>query len=301
MTTLQHNEERSNEREMVRYLLGQMAEEERTHFEARYFADDEMFEELRQVKAELFDAHPRGHLPTDERAQLEQQYATPAGREQLAFAHALRQALHESATPRRAWWQFDWQLDWRWGLMAAALLLVSLGSLGWLWFENRRLHSELARVQTEQAESARRAAALQQELAQLRAQPTPVITPPAPRPSVAPQLKPAALPALVLLPIGRANGVTEVRVPAGAQRLPLQLTLNFDPGAQPCTADLRVTNGAAFNHTASLRAHDTGAGLIVTWIINTAALNTAEYEVTLTGKDTSQQAHQATYRFRVTR
>ncbi|MBI1763972.1 MAG: hypothetical protein HYR56_21310 [Acidobacteria bacterium] len=298
------------ERTIINYLLGGLTEEEEACFEDSYFNDDAQFEQLRGVKQELVDAYVRGHLDVPTRERFERHFlGSAAGRQQVAFAQALRQNLNAraaadtvTARPWLAGWRERWS-SYNWLLAAAATALVLISALGWFYRENRRLRQELAQVQNTQAESARQMAALQQALAQVQAQPTatPAVTPPTPGPKASTQPKPVAIPALVLLPFGRSNDVPEVRVPAAAPRLPIQLTLNFDPGATACTAVLRGLNGAVVARHSKLRARKSGDALAVIWTLAAAALPPGEYEVTLTGQAAGQQLKQSGYRFRVVR
>jgi anti-sigma factor RsiW len=293
------NEERV-EQELHNYLLGRLPEAARVRLETRYFADDELFE--------------RGWLGAAERAYFERHWlASPAAREQLAFARALHEKLNEPpATPQPAIMtaapalsrREKWLGFWSPRTVAWATALLLLAGCGWLFFENLRLRRTLGELRAQQSEDARRAEQLQAELVALRAAATPtpqLIEPPTPARTRRPQLTHPTLPALALLPSVRSDSLPEVSLPADAHRLPLHFTLNFDPGARPCTAVLRRAQGPVIARQSGLRARPTGGGLGVTWLIVTTRLKSGEYEATLTGPAANGQAKQPTYRFRVLR
>lgn len=78
----------------VRYLLGELTEEEEKTFENRYFANDQVFEELQIAEGEVIDAYVSERLPTQARLHLEQQLdKSPRLRERLAFARTFAGAI----------------------------------------------------------------------------------------------------------------------------------------------------------------------------------------------------------------
>jgi len=78
----------------VRYLLGELSEEEEKSFENRYFADDQAFEELQIAEGEVIDAYVSERLPAQARLHLEQQLAkSPRLRARVAFARTFGGAI----------------------------------------------------------------------------------------------------------------------------------------------------------------------------------------------------------------
>jgi hypothetical protein len=78
------------EERAIRYLLGRMSEHEENEFEAQYFADDNLFEEMVGLENELIDSYVRGELSEPDRRQFEQGYLTStARRKNLQFAEVL--------------------------------------------------------------------------------------------------------------------------------------------------------------------------------------------------------------------
>jgi anti-sigma factor RsiW len=93
------NQARGEERAMIQYWLGELSPEAERRLEERYFADDDLFEQLLAVREELFDAYARGELSEAERARFEQHLLhSPENREELEFARRFAGALdHEIA------------------------------------------------------------------------------------------------------------------------------------------------------------------------------------------------------------
>lgn len=87
-----------NEYEIRRFLLGEMAEDERTVFEACFLADQDRFESVKVVEDELIEAYVRGQLAAGERENFEKAFLTTAKRrERVAFTRAM---LENLATPK---------------------------------------------------------------------------------------------------------------------------------------------------------------------------------------------------------
>src|SRR5262245_52997221 len=79
-----------DDRNLVAYLLGALPPEEEAGLEERYLCDQELFDRLRAVEAELIDDYWRGALTPEARGRFESHYlATPPQRERAALGQAL--------------------------------------------------------------------------------------------------------------------------------------------------------------------------------------------------------------------
>src|SRR5258707_15476724 len=76
-----------------RYLLDACSEDEKARVEEQLFADDEVFERLRQLEEDLIDRHLEGRLAGAERERFETAYAVPARRQRVMFSQALKELL----------------------------------------------------------------------------------------------------------------------------------------------------------------------------------------------------------------
>jgi anti-sigma factor RsiW len=159
----------------VRYLLGELSEEEAEIIEKGYFADDQAFEGLQIAEAEVIDAYVRGELSADARMHLEKRLAkSPRLSERVAFARTFAKSLstmplgtmpavHPSpkvyASPQSSWWRglFKDSYDRRPALtlaLAACIALFLLGGVAVI-VQSMRLRNESNRLEAERAAIAR--------------------------------------------------------------------------------------------------------------------------------------------------
>lgn len=95
---------------MRRYLLGELPEDQQAELEARYFADDELFELLLATEDDLLDRYARGEFSEHERKRLERHFLqSQARRKRLMFTEALLKHLATLAADvrreRTSWWR----------------------------------------------------------------------------------------------------------------------------------------------------------------------------------------------------
>jgi hypothetical protein len=156
-----------------RYLLGDIAEQDRELIEVRLLTDPQYFNQLVRVEEELTDRYVRRDLSRHEREMFENHFMNaPERREDVAFAQALHRYVSSEAIEKpvaggpRAWTVFLTDLSPRWRMarnaaLACAALLMTV-AVAWLLMETARLQRRLAEVVAERAESRR----LEQELTQ---------------------------------------------------------------------------------------------------------------------------------------
>jgi hypothetical protein len=167
---------------MHRYLLGDLPESEVRRLEVALLADDERFEQMREVENRLVDGYVRGRLGREDRERFERQYlASLAHRRRVAIARNLiEQADGSKATavttrPKASWWaRLSEKLGvplvpWQFGLAAVAVLLLAAGSLG-LLLDRTRLRHELATLKAESEAKQSREQALAEQMAAAQSQ-----------------------------------------------------------------------------------------------------------------------------------
>jgi hypothetical protein len=95
---------------IAEYLLGGLNERQQEELEARYFADDALFEQLLAVEVELLDRYACEQLTAAARARFEEHFLkSPARCARLGFSKAL--LCHLGALPaaarrqRLSWWR----------------------------------------------------------------------------------------------------------------------------------------------------------------------------------------------------
>ena len=165
-------EQKETKRTMMRYLLGQMPEDERSNFEERYQNDNDLFFELAELENDLIDLHAMGTLPESERAQMESFLADPDRQKRLAFAKALvrypnigPESARPGVTETRGWWP-SWHGLAVKTILASAAIAVLAGFL-WLLVTDRNLRRELEDLRNQQSSAATREHSLQQQIDKL--------------------------------------------------------------------------------------------------------------------------------------
>jgi hypothetical protein len=171
-----------SEKLMIRYLLGDVPEDEQIRIEERFFTDDEYFEQLLALEDDLIDDYVNGELTDREREQFEEYFlASPTRRQRVEFAKTFMRAaslpaLAEIAMPGEArpepvpWWRtvmVFWRaqsLPRRFAL--AASVVLALGGL-WLIVDTMRLRNQVEQLQPERVKSQRREQELLQHIARL--------------------------------------------------------------------------------------------------------------------------------------
>lgn len=150
----------------VRYLLGELSEEEVQSFEKSYFADDRVFEDVQITEAEVIDAYVANELSGPSREFFERRLAaSPRLRERVAFAStfaesaAARNLSHEETVSRGVgedpWWRKLIPLPLAgartpaWAL--AASMIVILGVIAVI-VQSVRLRNESQRLAAERTE-----------------------------------------------------------------------------------------------------------------------------------------------------
>lgn len=174
----------TEDRLLIRYLLGDLNEGERDRVEERYQVDDEFYLRLRVAEEELMDSYAAGELSGGERQRFEQAYLTQPSRRRRVEANSelLDLIARETSAPAsrlrglmgsllRALPGRNARLQY--SLAGLLLLGVFSGLLGWLLIDRARTRGELeqARAQWRQKEDE-----YQRQLAALK-QPPPAATP----------------------------------------------------------------------------------------------------------------------------
>jgi hypothetical protein len=120
--------------ELVRYLLGDLPDEEAERLDERSIVDDEFAARLRTAEDDLVDAYARGRLTADQVTRFEALYlASPRRREQAVFARRFVAAIDTEARreeqargPEPARTKTRW---WPWTFAAAAILCLAFSAV----------------------------------------------------------------------------------------------------------------------------------------------------------------------------
>ena len=131
-----------------RYLLGLCSQAERERIEAEYFENEAAFQAMLAAEDDLIDAYARGELTDEERQRFETHFLTSVrGRERVQFAHAFARAISSAApveTKPHATWLNIFESLRRWPLRVAtaAVVIVLIGAISWIFVERRRMGNE---------------------------------------------------------------------------------------------------------------------------------------------------------------
>jgi hypothetical protein len=152
----------------VRYLLGEMKEEEKTMLEQGFVGEEDSFEQVAAVEDELIDDYLSGALTAEERDRFEKVYlGFPERRERVEFAQALHRRLSEkSRTSPVAPFSPRVRRPFNALLAAAAVLFGAIGVyFAWTSIE---LRQELRRAEGESGSVSRRDQDLSRQLAEVQ-------------------------------------------------------------------------------------------------------------------------------------
>lgn len=149
-----------SEKLVMRYLVGELSEEEQSRLEEQLFTDDEFYQELRATERDLIDAYVRGRLSGELHQQFERHYmALPEGRQKVELARSFQEYIAELPAQSASqlaipWWQrvltsVGLQSSvLQFSLTAVAVVLL-IGS-SWLAYRNSQLRSEFGELQATQ-------------------------------------------------------------------------------------------------------------------------------------------------------
>lgn len=303
---------------LTRYLLGDLPEGERQEIEARFFADDEVFEELDALEAELRYDYAQGALSARDRKLFEARFVTNGEeRRQAALAKAVLEKVEELKTARavKPAAVVEEKLSWWRSLLAVlalnrpaismafgAVALVLMFGSAWLFYQTVRLREDVRTLQAareaQERESREQTAELQdrnkeleqqlgeeqdrnKELEQQMANQPPQTIPQTPGQQIA-----STIASFLLLP-GLSRDAT-----AGAKRLTiaqdvktvrLQLKVGAANDYRNFRATLKTVEGRQLWSRGGLRA----SGTTVVVSVPASVLTAGDYELTIAGQTES--------------
>src|SRR5262245_384081 len=128
--------QRTDEARQVKYLLGNLSEEELVQVEDRAFADADYLSSLEATEADLIDAYVRGELSQSDRRSFEFRFLTsPERRRKVEFARALATIAAESkiqespAAERPSFLSGLLGISWRRGFSPAVQFAAGMAAL----------------------------------------------------------------------------------------------------------------------------------------------------------------------------
>jgi hypothetical protein len=293
------------EESFVRYLLGQLSEEEQTRMEEKYFDDKECFEQLQIVESELIDSYVCDRLSEIDREAFERVFLQLAERrERVEFTQAWKvfvekkgenKARDEQASFFNSFLNFIRAKPLRLIPVAVALLFL-LGS-AWLVFENVRLRNRLEQAQTSASELARREQEMQEKLRQERQHAEQLAkdleterlkhTTPDPS-STDPQNTLAQIISFTLNPdsVRSTGGIQRLEISTNTKTVRLTMIFASDDN-QNVVATIKRVGSTEILQQAGLKVQPRGAKKLAVWSLPAKSLDEGDYIVTLNVTDES--------------
>jgi hypothetical protein len=302
-----------NEELMVKYLLGELPEEEQLRLEERFFTDDEYYQQLLALEDELMYDYAAGGLSPEQRVKFERRFLdSPQARRKAELAGAVLNKVAEASArrapapvveERRSLWQsllafFSLQDPAMQFSLAAASALLFVGA-SWLFYQTTRLRSrveqiEAARVSQERqsAESSARQQQLSGELERERSRRAQLeqelATQQAARDREGRSSSSSTFLSFILAPglVRDADGPKRLLVPASAGALRLQLDLKRPDDYRGYRAALRreTPDGPELWSQDLSRARSFASGRTVVVNLPAKLLPEGVYVITLSGR-----------------
>jgi anti-sigma factor RsiW len=300
-----------NEELMVKYLLGELPEDEQLRLEERFFTDDEFYQQLLALEDELMYDYAAGGLSPEQRVKFERRYLdSPQARRKAELAGAvLNKAAEASARrapapvveERRSLWQsltafFSLQNPAMQFSLAAASALLFVGA-SWLFYQTTRLRSrveqiEAARVSQERqsAESSARqqrlAAELERERSQRAQLEQELAKQQAARDRDSQPSSSSTFLSFILAPglVRDADGPKRLLIPASVNSLRLQLDLKRPGDYRSYRAALQTLDGTELWSQNLSRARSTASGRAVIVTLPARLLPPGDYVIALKGR-----------------
>jgi hypothetical protein len=318
----------------MRYLLGDLSEEEKTRLEEAFFADDSTFEALELAEEELIDAYVGNELSPEEQQQFEAKLLkSPRLLERVNFARALaekadsllspesepsiepaRSFSSPAAKPKVGWWGafFGQRPALRMAMAACGVLILVAGLVlvsRWLRLRNERLTSEQAALQRQKEEL--------QRSTNLRETPTPELQqstnlrePPSRELQRSTNLREptnrhpvlSTIATVFLTPGSLRSGDGSRReLPIGPGINTARLQLALEKNDYPAySAQVKTADGTVVFRKSGLKAHNGGSGLQLLVSVTARRLTAGDYMVHVDGVTKSGQVEGVNdYPFRV--
>ena len=310
----------SNGQLIVRYLLGDLPEEEQVRLEDRAFSDREYLRDIEEAENDLIDEYVRGALTETERQKFEQRFLVSAERQsKVEFARALARVVpvtEEVAQPVSIHWREALTAFLR-GLnpslqfsMAAAMLLFVFG-MAWLFNVTRSLHSQVVQLQAEQQQRQQQEETLRQQTATERARNADLAAQlereRARNQELATQLEHdqakndsanTSFLASLFLPPGIARGNSnrlKLVIQSATRTARLRVGLERSDDFKSYRLELRAAQGQQVWTQDHLQPQSSRAGRILQLTIPASALNPGQYELTLKGVTETTQTEDVRY------
>jgi hypothetical protein len=275
-----------NEKLLVRYLLGDLSEEQQAQVEDRAFADTGYRAALEAAEADLIDSYVRDELSSADRRAFERLFlASQQRRSKVEFARSLAKLAPQPA-PKPSVWQTLAQLMSGWSPMRIApalTMLVCVVAASWLAVRNGAMQSRVAALEASESALRRQLSQTQDQTKVRNAEATP----------------PPVIASLVLFAgLSRAESKREQLVLApAAQVARIDIQLESRDDYPKFRAELRTRSGGEVLTLANLPPKQNGGGYVVSFEVPASVLQSGQYELALKGLRGSTPPEDVSYSY----
>jgi hypothetical protein len=288
--------------ELIRYLLRELPEDQVEEIEQRYFTNEDSFDELRRVEADLIDSYVAGELESDQRKKFEQLYLSMSeGRKRVQFAEALRAKASELPKPSTGFKKWSAAQ-----LLAAVLAIFAIAGAWMIWelvhlrSENQSAQKKIQQLQKQsddlQKQSAAKIQELNKELDSARMGED--IQPPEPIHGARPP-QPTFLAVLMTPGLARgSSGMQTISVDKGLNFVRFELKLDRDP-FPGYRVSLQTADGEELWNLGLLKPMMTPSGKTVKFDLPAGRLDQRDYVLLLQGRSGAKFENVSAYPFRV--
>lgn len=304
---------------MIRYLLGELSEDQTDRLEEQYFTDDETFDRLLIAKADLIDHYLHGQLDEEQTNQFESFFLkSPDHCREVAVVRSLIKTGSTASTTvpetvvqnePASWIKLMFGALPANRLLAGACALLLVAGCVWLAMDNRRMHSELEALRAGQQTAIQRERELRELLATLQTQsPVTTETPslPIPKTTATPNASPSpgreSLLAANIPPIeieltpgqSRSSGTlpilkipdevsNQTGQPVRPHKIKLKLYLDRNFGYTSYAVKLKSSDGGNVQTRSGLHVISKPSGDVIEVEFSADKLEKGEYTATLSG------------------
>jgi len=288
---------------LIRFLLGELENAERTQVAKRSFLEDDVFDRLLEAENDLVDRYVKGELTAGERELFEKAaLRRETMRQKLAFAQTLEAALAGPARvtsgPASAI-QTGIRIGARrkrllYGLAAAAALVVMIGGAVWIIRRSevvRRNAGEGVAVNDQDREAVSPSPDVPADLSRDAQHPPRIAPTPdgSARPGATPGIRPnpkQTVGTFALLPgsTRSGEGLQALTIGSGVRSVRLQLQLDETKQYAVYDVIVRTVSGLVVSKRSDLSSRKLATGGAVIVELAAGALAPGEYEVELNGR-----------------
>jgi hypothetical protein len=292
---------------LVKYLLGNLTEEEQARVEDQAFADPDYLGALEAAEADLIDAYVRGELAQADRRGFECRFLTsPQRRSKVEFARALARVTAEAAPlasatrePVSTWQALrDLIRGWNPALQFAGALaaLVCIAGASWLVLENASMRSRVSALRAQRRDLEVREQGLTRDLSQAQSRADSLAAQMQNRQSSEGPRAPLVASLVLMAGLSRAETrVEQLALSPGALIAHIEIQLEARDDFPRFRADLHARSGREILVLSDLVRRRAGGRYTVSIDVPASALGTGEYELALKGLPDGEGAQDVGY------